>query len=103
MRPLFTASPWRAIGTAIYADQPQDIDSVVYIGFREREPERGYLIAESIPHKPTRDLIASAPELYDFIATLENDDGAIPAWLWSKRDRLLARARGEQPAEPRHG
>lgn len=41
-------------------------------------------------------LIGAAPELYDFIATLENDDGAIPAWLWEKRNALLAKARGEE-------
>lgn len=96
MRPLFTAGPYRGIGSAIYADNPQLVDPGRYHGFREMELGRGFLIAESIPHLPTRDLLVAAPELYDFIDTLENDDGKIPAWLWHKRELLLATARGEQ-------
>lgn len=97
MRPLFTPGPYRGVGGAIYADHPQDVDHTRFKGFKDMEMGRGYLIAESIPHLPTRNLLAAAPELYDFIATLENDDGAIPAWLWEKREALLAKARGEQP------
>lgn len=37
-------------------------------------------------------LIALAPEMYDLIATLENGNGAIPEWLWAKRNELLAKA-----------
>ena len=95
--PSFTPGPYRAVGSAIYADVPQDVDPARFKGFTEPELGRGYLIAESIPHVPTRDLLASAPDLYDFIATLENDDGKIPDWLWAKREALLAKARGEQP------
>lgn len=95
MRPLFTPGPYRGEGSAIYADSPQIVDATRYRGFREMELGRGYLIAESIPHMPTRDLLVAGPELYDFIATLENDDGKIPAWLWHKRGLLLAKARGE--------
>lgn len=94
-RPQFTPGPYRAIGSAIYADTPQVVDPARFKGFGEPEPGRGYLIAESIPHKETRDLLKAAPELYDFIDTLENDDGKIPGWLWAKREALLAKARGE--------
>lgn len=57
--------PYRAVETSIYADQPQPIDHRRYLGFERPELHRGYLIAESIPHKPTRDLLAAAPDLLD--------------------------------------
>lgn len=50
------------------------------------------------PEHQVHQLHFYAPDLYDFIATLENDDRAIPAWLWGKRNALLAKARGERPA-----
>lgn len=57
--------PYRAIGSAIYADAPQPVDPTTFRGFAEPEPNRGFLIAESIPHTPTRDLLAAAPDLLD--------------------------------------
>lgn len=57
--------PYRAIGSAIYADAPQPVDPAQFRGFTEPEPGRGYLIAESIPHTPTRHLLAAAPDLMD--------------------------------------
>ncbi|WMT85613.1 hypothetical protein NO932_11805 [Pelagibacterium sp. 26DY04] len=103
MRGKFTKGPYRAIGSAIYADHPQEVDPAVYRGFTEPEGERKYLIAESIPHKPTRDLLSAAPHLYDFVASLENDDGSLPAWVWEWRNRLLAYAHGETDEDPTPG
>lgn len=40
-------------------------------------------------------LIAAAPEMYDVLSTIENDDGTIPKWLWDKIQLVLAKARGE--------
>lgn len=40
-------------------------------------------------------LIAAAPEMYDMLASIENDDNKIPAWLWDKIQATLAKARGE--------
>lgn len=40
-------------------------------------------------------LLALSPDLLEFVASLENDDGAIPASMWEWRNRLLAKARGE--------
>lgn len=56
--------PWREHGTAVYADTPQPVDHSHYRGFDRPEGDRGYLIAESIPHAPTRRLIAAAPDLF---------------------------------------
>jgi hypothetical protein len=67
----YTAGPYRAIGSGIYADAPQDVDHSHYKGFGEPEPDRGYLIAESIPHKPTRDLLAAAPDLLEALRYVE--------------------------------
>ena len=41
-------------------------------------------------------LIASAPEMYDFIESLENDNDQIPGFMWKMRDEILAKARGEE-------
>ena len=40
-------------------------------------------------------LIAAAPDMYDLLSTIENDDEAIPEWLWDKIQLVLAKARGE--------
>ena len=40
-------------------------------------------------------LIAAAPELYEALASIENDDGSIPASIWEMRNAALAKARGE--------
>lgn len=40
-------------------------------------------------------LIAAAPELYDMLASIENDAGEIPKDFWDKIQATLAKARGE--------
>jgi len=41
-------------------------------------------------------LIAAAPEMYDLLSTIENDNEQVPEWLWNKIQETLAKARGEQ-------
>lgn len=45
--------------------------------------------------KANAHLIAAAPDLYNALATIENDDGHIPAFAWDLRNAALAKARGE--------
>lgn len=40
-------------------------------------------------------LIAAAPEMYDALKTLENDNGAIPPWLWDLIQAAIAKAEGK--------
>lgn len=40
-------------------------------------------------------LIAAAPEMYELLATIENDENKVPQWLWNKIQATLAKARGE--------
>lgn len=40
-------------------------------------------------------LIAAAPEMYDLLASIENDAGQVPEWLWNRIQAVLKRARGE--------
>jgi len=40
-------------------------------------------------------LIAAAPDMYDALASIENDGKQVPAWLWDKIQDTLAKARGE--------
>lgn len=41
-------------------------------------------------------LIAAAPEMYDLLASIENDAGQVPQWLWDRIQTTLAKARGEE-------
>lgn len=94
----FTPGPWECVGTDIRQskESPQgymyDIAEVgsTYSG-HDGLPEQSEAEANAY-------LIAAAPEMYDFIETLENDDGKIPDWLWEKRNQVLAKARGEVEA-----
>lgn len=38
-------------------------------------------------------LIAAAPELYELLSSIENDDNSIPAGLWERIQRTLASIR----------
>ena len=41
-------------------------------------------------------LIAAAPEMFELLTTLENDDGAIPAWLWEQIQEVVRKVKGDQ-------
>ncbi|AUR89765.1 hypothetical protein NVP1132O_29 [Vibrio phage 1.132.O._10N.222.49.F8] len=43
-------------------------------------------------------LIASAPEMYDLLNSIENDSGQVPEWLFERIQLVLAKARGESEA-----
>jgi hypothetical protein len=90
-RPLFTPGSYRADGPDPFGDYnivPKGQFLAVAAVVSNMRPE-----AEVAANAA---LFEAAPELYDFIATIENDDGAIPKWLWDQREALLARARGER-------
>jgi len=36
-------------------------------------------------------LALAAPEMFEFISSLENDDGSIPKFMWNKRNELLTK------------
>ena len=75
-----TPGPYVQSGTAIYAATPQDVDHRAYRGFDDIEPGApGYLIAESIPHGPTRKMLTGAPEALAALQTITN-------CLWAGRD-----------------
>jgi hypothetical protein len=95
---LHTPGPYRAFGSAIYADKPQDVDHRQFRGFDKPEDGKGYLIAESIPHKPTRDLLTAAPILLDACIRAEWWLDTLPEGH-AMRDVLrvaILAARGEQ-------
>jgi len=57
----------------IYADHPQPVDHTRFRGFALPEPNApggGFLIAESIPHEPTRKMLTAAPDLLDALEEL---------------------------------
>jgi len=44
----------------------------------------GYLVCESIGNENNAKLIAAAPEMYEIIKSLENDDNHIPLSIWNR-------------------
>ena len=69
------------------------LDGESWIEMRERtESAREAAKAES---NANMHLIAAAPEMYDLLNSIENDDGKIPAFLWDKIQSALAKARGD--------
>lgn len=76
--PVFNQGEWKAVGSGVYSTMPQDVDHSRFKGFEHPEGDAGYLIAESIPHKPTRDLIAAAPKLFDACERAELWLGTVP-------------------------
>lgn len=41
-------------------------------------------------------LIAAAPEMFELLETIENDDGSVPPWLWDKIQEVVKRVRGTE-------
>jgi hypothetical protein len=41
-------------------------------------------------------LIASAPDMYEALSSIENDAGQVPAWLWDKISAAIAKAEGTE-------
>ncbi|AUR91928.1 hypothetical protein NVP1167O_32 [Vibrio phage 1.167.O._10N.261.51.F2] len=48
--------------------------------------------------KANANLIASAPEMYDLLNSIENDSEQVPEWLFERIQLVLAKARGESEA-----
>jgi len=42
-------------------------------------------------------LIAAAPDMYEALKSIENDDNSIPAAIWEMRNRAIAKAEGVEP------
>lgn len=41
-------------------------------------------------------LIAAAPEMFELLETIENDDGSVPPWLWERIQEVVKRVKGDQ-------
>lgn len=68
----YVNGPYRDCAVGIFADFPQPVDHKLARGFDQWEPGRGYLIAESIPHGPTRRLLAHSTALFEALDCLED-------------------------------
>lgn len=58
-------------------------------GLRAREEQKAYALRANV----TPRMVRLAPELLEFVESLENDDGSIPAGIWAWRDEILKKAR----------
>lgn len=96
---FFTPGPWRVFDDAGFNDG--------YIGVsmasHSRSPnnyETGHIWYCKVEYLEadaeilaTAALIAAAPDLYEALASIEND-GSIPDAIWALRNKALAKARG---------
>jgi hypothetical protein len=89
-----TPGPWRAshkhTDAVVSDNRVRDVDDVA-----ARHYYGGYLICESVAPE-NRPILAVAPEMYDVLASIENDGGQVPEWLWNRIQEVLAKARGER-------
>ena len=85
----FTPEPWRVV---LYA--PNGLAPTLAIS----GPENGPVVI-GLPGDRDNDavanLIAAAPDLFEALVNIENDDGSIPKTIWELRNRALAKALGE--------
>lgn len=92
-----TPGPYLEYRTGLYAATPQDVDHGHYRGFNNIEPGApGYLIAESIPHGPTRRVLSLAPEMLALLQELIDIEGPQPGTRgWAEKVRaVIAKATG---------
>ena len=45
--------------------------------------------------KANANLMVASPDMFEVLASLENDNGSIPAAIWEMRNKALAKARGK--------
>jgi hypothetical protein len=88
----FTPGPWRPgiLGGCVVANFPTSNpgsghDAIDYYG--------GHLVAESIPPQNVN-LISAAPEMFEALSNLENDDMSIPPAIWDMVQSALKKATG---------
>ena len=88
----FTPGPWRVkkqiSNTYIYVGPESDTCGLTatcysFSGFNDGEANAN--------------LIAAAPEMYEALSSIENDDNSIPAPIWNMIRSALTKADGRQP------
>ena len=82
----FTKGPWKCIEFEFGDYETGDVAFVV-------KSESSEIMVGSLSNCS---LIAAAPEMYDFIESIENDLGLLPDFMVKMRAKVLAKARGEQ-------
>lgn len=89
----FTPGPWIQSGPIVLAGF-DSVDFVRTVARVQREQSLHFKISQ-LELLSNAHLISAAPEMYDLLATIENDNGQVPEWLWLKIQDCLAKARGE--------
>lgn len=105
MSEKFTPGDWeliddyiRAPGIFEQSDQMADYrgsiicDMSAGLGHRLDHTAREHAKEETLANAA---LISAAPNMYETLASIENDDGSIPKAIWDMRNAALAKARGE--------
>ena len=94
----FTPAPWVVWGNDIGVIDRSDSQSngmMLQVAYSDMYNFGDDIGDDNATGKANAHLIAVAPEMYDLLATIENDDNQVPQWLWGKIQATLAKARGE--------
>lgn len=75
----FTPGPWSIFGRTIVFNDEKIKDCDLWPNQYNDQHE----LAANLH------LIAAAPDMFEFIASLENDNNQIPDWLWKKRNEII--------------
>src|SRR5690606_37681021 len=104
----WTPGPWEAkngtdVFTTLGAANSEGIEAAHNDGWHVADCAAGWTFIEGggtadlsfEERQANAHLIAAAPDLYEALASIENDDGSIPEAIWKMRNDALAKARGE--------
>lgn len=103
MKPKFTPGPW-LINASLPQEWSVDCDDSAGSSCNSISSQSQDCPVAFVVHDDWRDdetfeantqLISAAPDLYEALASIENDDGRIPPAIWELRNKALAKARGE--------
>lgn len=80
-------------GRTVVSDTPHK--QFISSGHGDVDYYGGYLVAESIPTIAYRNLIAAAPDMYEALKNIENDDNHIPNSIWEMIQNAINKAEGK--------
>jgi hypothetical protein len=91
MKTKFTRGEWTLDFTGRFINTKAKIQGNVICIAPSRE-----LIESNLKWKENAQLISAAPDLFEALINIENDDNKIPATIWEMRNKALNKALGEE-------
>ena len=108
-RPSFTSGPWKACkghyekpggqtlckcGQVWSTVADKHVATAHRFSMAEDMLEKEVFVRDDLEAEANARLISAAPAMYDLLASIENDAGQVPEWLWNRIQDVLSKARG---------